>query len=139
MATTIRKNIFETNSSSSHSLSIEKVEEKDIEIIDGILNINDLEKFNFDFNSWNDESIITCDTRNKKLALAFSMMINDYNDDYESEYHELLVNKFNNLAEKYNVKVIGEYSVWDEQNDIDRLIDIIDDDSYVVRSIYQSN
>ena len=132
MATTVRKGIFETNSSSSHSLSIEKV--GDIAIIDGILNIDDLKNFAINYGNYY-QNIISCDTLNKKLALAFAMMINEYNDS------ELVIQiKFDTLKQKYNIdQVIGNYSVLDDNNDIDELISIIDDDSYIVRSVYQSN
>ena len=47
MATTIRIGVFETNSSSSHSLVIgfEDNISRDIEILNGTLNVSDLKNF----------------------------------------------------------------------------------------------
>lgn len=137
MAKTVRKNVFETNSSSSHSLVIRTIEEKDINILEGVLDIDQLE--NYSYASDDSENIfIFCDTRNKKLALAFAIMADDYNDDYESDYHSEILKKYKELMDKYGIiSIIGNYSVMNEI-DIDHLISIIDDDSKVVVSIYST-
>ena len=129
MATTIRKNVFETNSSSSHSLVIRTIEEKDINILEGVLDIDQLE--NYSYVSDDSENIfIFCDTRNKKLALAFAIMADE--SDYDSE----ILKKYKELMDKYGIiSIIGNYSIMNEIN-IDHLISIIDDDSKVVVSIY---
>ena len=135
MATTVRIGVFETNSSSSHSLVIRTIEEKDINILEGVLDIDQLE--NYSYVSDDSENIfIFCDTRNKKLALAFAIMADDYNDDYESDYHSEILKKYKELMDKYGIiSIIGNYSIMNEIN-IDHLISIIDDDSKVVVSIY---
>ena len=137
MATAVRLGVFETNSSSSHSLVIRTIEEKDINILEGVLDIDQLD--NYSYVSDDSENIfICCDTRNKKLALAFAIMAEDYNDDYESDYHSEILKKYKELMDKYGIiSIIGNYSVMNEIN-IDHLISIIDDDSKVVVSIYST-
>ena len=131
MATTVRKNVFETNSSSSHSLVIRTIEEKDINILEGVLDIDKLE--NYSYVSDDSENIfIFCDTRNKKLALAFAIMAD------ELDYHSEILKKYKELMDKYGIiSIIGNYSIMNEIN-IDHLISIIDDDSKVVVSIYST-
>ena len=138
MATTVRKNIFETNSSSSHSLVIRTIEEKDINILEGVLDIDQLE--NYSYVSDDSENIfIFCDTRNKKLALAFAIIINklEYDEDNENTYfHDL----FENLKNQYDInEVIGEYEhARDEDGQLSEIIDIIDKNK-IVQSKYESN
>ena len=141
MATTIRKNIFETNSSSSHSLVIgfENNISGDIEILNGTLNVSDLENFIIKGGYYNNSEFILCDTKNKKLALAFAIILNKLDNDEWNEntyYHDL----FENLKDQYNIiEVIGEYShAWDEEGDLPELIKVIDE-NIVVQSKYESN
>ena len=141
MATTIRKNVFETNSSSSHSLVIgfENNISGDIEILNGTLNVSDLENFVIKGGYYNDSEFILCDTKNKKLALAFAIILNKLeHDNYNKDtyYHDL----FENLKDQYEIiEVIGEYNnAWDEEKQLQELINIIDT-SIVVQSKYESN
>ena len=136
MATTIRKNVFETNSSSSHSLVIgfENNISGDIEILNGTLNVSDLENFVIKGGYYNDSEFILCDTKNKKLALAFAIILNKLEN--ENTYYDL----FENLKDQYEIiEVIGEYdNAWDEGEQLQELINVIDT-SIVVQSKYESN
>ena len=141
MATTIRIGVFETNSSSSHSLVIgfENNISGDIEILNGTLNVSDLENFVIKGGYYNDSEFILCDTKNKKLALAFAIILNKLeHDNYNKDtyYHDL----FENLKDQYEIiEVIGEYNnAWDEEKQLQELINIIDT-SIVVQSKYESN
>ena len=141
MATTIRKNVFETNSSSSHSLVIgfENNISGDIEILNGTLNVSDLENFIIKGGYYDDSEFILCDTKNKKLALAFAIILNKLeNDEWNNNtyYHDL----FENLKDQYEIiEVIGEYNnAWDEEEQLQELINVIDT-SIVVQSKYESN
>ena len=141
MATTIRKNVFETNSSSSHSLVIgfENNISGDIEILNGTLNVSDLENFVIKGGYYDDSEFILCDTKNKKLALAFAIILNKLeNDEWNNNtyYHDL----FENLKDQYEIiEVIGEYdNAWDEGEQLQELINVIDT-SIVVQSKYESN
>ena len=141
MATTIRKNVFETNSSSSHSLVIgfENNISGDIEILNGTLNVSDLENFVIKGGYYNDSEFILCDTKNKKLALAFAIILNKLeNDEWNNNtyYHDL----FENLKDQYEIiEVIGEYNnAWYEEEQLQELINVIDT-SIVVQSKYESN
>lgn len=138
---TIRQNVFETNSSSSHSLVIGYNNEiqGDIEITNGILNVSDLENFIIKNGYYDDSEFILCDTKNKKLALAFAIILNKLDDDEwnnNTYYHDL----FESLKDKYNIiEVIGEYShAWDEEGDLLKLINVIDE-NIIVQSKYESN
>ena len=136
MATTIRKNVFETNSSSSHSLVIgfENNISGDIEILNGTLNVSDLENFVIKGGYYNDSEFILCDTKNKKLALAFAIILNKKKN--ENTYYDL----FENLKDQYEIiEVIGEYNnAWDEGEQLQELITVIDT-NIVVQSKYESN
>ena len=136
MATTIRKNVFETNSSSSHSLVIgfENNISGDIEILNGTLNVSDLENFVIKGGYYDDSEFILCDTKNKKLALAFAIILNKLEN--ENTYYDL----FENLKDQYEIiEVIGEYNnAWDEEEQLQELINVIDT-SIVVQSKYESN
>lgn len=136
MATIIRKNVFETNSSSSHSLVIgfENNISGDIEILNGTLNVSDLENFVIKGGYYNDSEFILCDTKNKKLALAFAIILNKLEN--KNTYYDL----FENLKDQYEIiEVIGEYdNAWDEEEQLQELINVIDT-SIVVQSKYESN
>ena len=136
MATTIRNSVFETNSSSSHSLVIgfENNISGDIEILNGTLNVSDLENFVIKGGYYNDSEFILCDTKNKKLALAFAIILNKLEN--ENTYYDL----FENLKDQYEIiEVIGEYNnAWDEEEQLQELINVIDT-SIVVQSKYESN
>lgn len=141
MATTIRKNVFETNSSSSHSLVIgfENNIQGDIEINNGTLNVSNLENFIIKGGYYNDSEFILCDTKNKKLALAFAIILNklEYDEwNNNTYYHDL----FEELKDKYDIiEVIGKYyHAWDEDGQLQQLIDVIDT-NIVVQSKYENN
>ena len=139
MATTVRYNIFETNSSSSHSLVIKDMLSEDIQINNKILNVSDLKNFIISSDGYNNYEFILCDTRNKKLALAFAIILNklEYDEDNENTYfHDL----FENLKNQYDINdVIGEYgNAWDEDEQLSEVIDIIDKNK-IVQSKYESN
>lgn len=136
MGVTIRNSVFETNSSSSHSLVIgfENNISGDIEILNGTLNVSDLENFVIKGGYYNDSEFILCDTKNKKLALAFAIILNKLEN--ENTYYDL----FENLKDQYEIiEVIGEYNnAWDEREQLQELINVIDT-SIVVQSKYESN
>ena len=136
MATTIRIGVFETNSSSSHSLVIgfENNISGDIEILNGTLNVSDLENFIIKGGYYDNSEFILCDTKNKKLALAFAIILNKLEN--ATYYHDL----FENLKDQYNIiEVIGEYyHAWDEDGQLQQLIDVIDT-NIVVQSKYENN
>ena len=134
--------MFETNSSSSHTLSIEKVGESDIVIKSGVLNIEDLFEYMQEDNNYYSSEIIRCDTQNKKLAMAFAILKHQIFDDWREESHkQKCLEIFEELKEKYNIiEVIGEYDhAWDEEDDLQTLIDNIQDNSIVFISKYTDN
>lgn len=140
MVATIRKNVFETNSSSSHSLVIEKEQKSsDIIIKDGILDLNDLNAMII-YSGYNDENeIIRCDTKNKKLAIACAVLVNRIGDDY-NEWNKTQVNQLEYLKNKYNLtSIIGTVdNVWDDDDNLQTVIDNIDNDDVVILSKYEN-
>ena len=131
MATTVRKGVFETNSSSTHSISIEEITTNDDQILkDGVL---DLEAFWSNSIETNDyfhaSSIIVCDTFEKKLALAFCLI------SEESDEYEMLMNMFN-IKEVRNHE---EYCIGDEDNDFDRVFKAIKKDNLKITRFYEYN
>ena len=88
---------------------------------------------------YNNYEFILCDTKNKKLALAFAIISNKLEyDEYDGNtyFHDL----FENLKNQYNInEVIGEYEhAWDEDDQLSEIIDIIDKNK-IVQSKYESN
>lgn len=140
MATTIRKNIFETNSSSSHSLVIEKESKSnDIVIKNGILDLNDLNDLIM-YSGYDDQNeLIRCDTKNKKLAIACAVLVNKIGDD--SDYHKTQIAQLDYLKQKYNLTlIIGIVdNVWDDDDNLQTVIDNIDNDDVVILSKYENN
>ena len=140
MATTVRKNVFETNSSSSHSLIIEKEQKSgDIVIKDGILDLNDLNNMIM-YAGYDDENeIIRCDTKNKKLAIACAVLVNRIGDAY-SMSNEAEVEQLDFLKNKYNLtSIIGKVeNAWDEDGNLQTVIDNIDNEDVVILSKYEN-
>ena len=139
MATTIRKNVFETNSSSSHSLVIEKESKSnDIVIKNGILDLNDLNDLIM-YSSYDDQNeLIRCDTKNKKLAIACAVLVNKIGDD--SDYYKTQIAQLDYLKQKYNLtSIIGELRhTWDDDDNLQTVIDNIDNDDVVILSKYEN-
>ena len=107
---TIRKGVFETNSSSTHSISIEKIgaskgrDPKPL-LENGILNIDNLSSYenNLDYRGY----ILNCETFETKLAVVASWINNlDY-------YRDEIMLEF---EKEFNIKVIGDskYYPYDE-------------------------
>lgn len=140
MATTIRKNVFETNSSSSHSLVIEKESKSnDIVIKNGILDLNDLNDLIM-YSGYDDQNeLIRCDTKNKKLAIACAVLVNKIGDD--SDYYKTQIAQLDYLKQKYNLTlIIGIVdNVWDDDDNLQTVIDNIDNDDVVILSKYENN
>ena len=140
MATTIRKNVFETNSSSSHSLVIEKESKSnDIVIKNGILDLNDLTDLIMYSGYYDQNELIRCDTKNKKLAIACAVLINKIGDD--SDYYKTQIAQLDYLKQKYNLTlIIGIVdNVWDDDDNLQTVIDNIDNDDVVILSKYENN
>lgn len=140
MATTIRKNVFETNSSSSHSLVIEKESKSnDIVIKNGILDLNDLNDLIMYSGYYDQNELIRCDTKNKKLAIACAVLVNKIGDD--SDYYKTQIAQLDYLKQKYNLTlIIGIVdNVWDDDDNLQTVIDNIDNDDVVILSKYENN
>ena len=140
MATTIRKNVFETNSSSSHSLVIEKESKSnDIVIKNGILDLNDLNDLIMYSGYADQNELIRCDTKNKKLAIACAVLVNKIGDD--SDYYKTQIAQLDYLKQKYNLTlIIGIVdNVWDDDDNLQTVIDNIDNDDVVILSKYENN
>lgn len=88
----IRDNVFETNSSSTHSLCISK-EEFDKSLIPKYLNIRADEEF-----GWQQQTYYTPE---EKANYLFQTL---YDCDCRAEI-EALTEKINNIAQKYNIRV----------------------------------
>lgn len=146
---TIRSKVFETNSSSSHTLTILS---KNIEIIntvdiykDGILNLERIPNIN---NFWKGVTVY------EKLAMVLgSLSVNE--DSFENYDHYIEYYRFDEkrldivkrLTEKYNIsKVIGYYCPNEFQNKysntenktFEELVEIIEDDNIIITSIEQN-
>lgn len=131
MATTVRKGVFETNSSSTHSISIEEITTNDDHFLkDGVLDLKEFWKSCIEIdNGWSGSSIIVCDTYDKKLALAFCLTTE------ESDQYEMLMNTFN-IKEVRNHE---KYCIGDEDSDFDRVFEAIEKDNLKVIRFYEYN
>lgn len=136
MKKTIRKCVFETNSSSMHTLTISKVNfDNNVEVYENeILNLNAIPNLH---NSWRGN------TRYEKLAMILgTLCVDEDSFDYLKDNEEYPIIKL--LLKKYNVsKVLGYYgpdASYDNYSDIERktsdeLIEIIEDDSIIITSV----
>lgn len=139
MKKTIRKNVFETNSSSMHTLTISKLNfDNDIEIYENeILNLNGIPNLH---GSWRGS------TRYEKLAMILGTLgVNEDTFDYlKDEIDDENFSIIESLLKKYNVsKVLGYYdpdACYDDYSNVERktfdeLIEIIEDDSIIITSL----
>ena len=136
MKKTIRKNVFETNSSSIHTLTISKMNfDNNIEVYENeILNLNGIPNLH---GSWRGS------TRYEKLAMILgTLSVDEDNFDYLKDNETYPIIKL--LLKKYNIsKVLGYYdptACYDDYSDVERktfdeLVEIIEDDSIIITSV----
>lgn len=131
MAITVRKGVFETNSSSTHSISIEEIEYTDDQILkNGVLDLNKLWECSVDTESlWEGTTVLVCDTYVKKLGLAFCLI------SEESSQFKLLIDTFN------IEKIIdhGNQYIGDENDQFDKVFEAITNDALKITYIYEYN
>jgi hypothetical protein len=87
----------------------------------------------------NENELIRCDTKNKKLAIVCAVLVNRIADDYY-DHNKKEVEQLDFLKNKYNLtSIIGEVSnVWDEDGNLQTVIDNIDNDDVVILSKYEN-
>lgn len=131
MAGTVRKGVFETNSSSTHSISIEEITANDDQILkDGVLDLEEFWSNSIKSDTdWNTSILIVCDTFEKKLALAFCLI------SEESDQYEMLMNTFN-IKE---VRDHEEYFIGDEDNQFNEIFEAIKKDNLKITYFYEYN
>ena len=131
MAGTVRKGVFETNLSSTHSISIEEITTNDDQILkDGVLNLEEFWSNSIKSDTdWNTSILIVCDTFEKKLALAFCLI------SEESYQYEMLMNTFN-IKE---VRDHEEYFIGDENDQFNEIFEAIKKDNLKITYFYEYN
>lgn len=135
---TIRSSVFETNSSSSHSITIDQTNCLPI-IEDGVLYLPRLKPYLVEFE---DSYVLIADTFEKKLAFVISSFL--IRDD---EYDQLTTTYIEKLKEEYGIRIDINYNsddlvcIYDENNefptDINELIFLINDSK--IRLTYSKN
>lgn len=136
---TIRSSVFETNSSSSHSITIDQTNCLPI-IEDGVLYLPRLKPYLVEFE---DSYVLIADTFEKKLAFVISsLLIRD--DEYDQLPITTYIEKF---KEEYGIRIDINYNsddlvcIYDENNefptDINELIFLINDSK--IRLTYSKN
>ena len=117
---TIRNKVFETNSSSTHSISIESNLSHGEIFENGILYLQRLENCKQDIN---DDYIVTARTRDEKIAFVISYLLSILESEEYPEY-------INKLKTMYNISMIDETKyipIYNEDNlEIDDMIRAID-------------
>lgn len=117
---TIRNKVFETNSSSTHSISIESNLSYGEIFENGILYLQRLENCKQDIN---DDYIVTARTRDEKIAFVISYLLSILESEEYPEY-------INKLKTMYNISMIDETKyipIYNEDNlEIDDMISAID-------------
>ena len=111
----------------------------DIVIKDGILDLDDLNGMIM-YSGYDDENeLIRCDTKNKKLAIACAVLVNRIGDTYD-DYNKKEVEQLDFLKNKYNLtSIIGKVrNVWDEDGNLQTVIDNIDNDDVIILSRYEN-
>ena len=124
---TIRNKVFETNSSSTHSISIESNLLYGEIFENGILYLQRLKSCKQDIN---DDYIIIARTRDEKIAFVISYLLSILEISIsESEEYSEYINKIKTM---YNISMIDEtkyISIYDDDEDyleIDDMIKAID-------------
>ena len=117
---TIRNKVFETNSSSTHSISIESNLSHGEIFENGILYLQRLENCKQDIN---DDYIVTARTRDEKIAFVISYLLSILESEEYPEY-------INKLKTMYNISMIDETKyipIYNEEYlEIDDMIRAID-------------
>lgn len=123
---TIRNKVFETNSSSSHSISIESNLLYGEIFENGILYLQRLERCKQDIN---DDYIIIARTRDEKIAFVISYLLSIL----EISISEISISEYiNKIKTMYNISMVDEtkyISIYDDNEDyleIDDMIKAID-------------
>ena len=124
----IRNNVFETNSSSTHSLTIAKSNILDM-LEDGVLFINRIPKIILESSN---SSITTATTQLEKLAFVITCLKTESEYLDEGVADELVLK----LIAFYNINKIESdkyYSIWDEEyiiisKSFEELIELINND-----------
>jgi len=77
-----------------------------------------------------DRQVLICDTFNKKLGLLFGLY---------PHYEE--IPRLVEIAEKYQIKeVVGELSyIWDEENQMEEIIEFLENDHIKIVSNYEND
>ena len=134
---TVRTGVFETNSSSTHSITIKHIKLDDLKLVDdrNILYPGELSKFII----YSDNSeILIADTKDKKAALICNYLKND-----EDLTQEQIIKYFNTLTNELGYTDIisdftSDFSYYAEGNtcfknvDIDEIIKIILNDELII-------
>lgn len=148
---TIRKGVFETNSSSTHSISIEKIGPKNVDygiIKNNILYPHRLPSYQFTVESDNRGYILECSNKDTKASLVCHWISAIF---WEDDSENKIIEWYNYLKDKlgYNdIQIIyhrnHEYSNYSDENcyleedftkeDIDKLIEVILDDTMKIVS-----
>lgn len=132
MGTTVRKGVFETNSSSTHSISIEAKKDWDFVIVDGVVNFDNFNKLIIESDSYGDSQLIIADTKYKKIALMLAYVLGEYSEDELEEFKEYFSIK----------QIIGNPTyIYDDYKNfsLQKIIEIIEDDNLTIKHIYESN
>ena len=126
---TIRQNTFETNSSSTHSISItKKNKSKQLPLVDedGYLLIKNLKSYTTSFGDYSDSSILECETKDKKSAIFVNWLIYTKTevlfDSEEDENGEAYKNKLQILVDEVNKIVVEELSYKGVRITVDELL-----------------
>lgn len=153
MNTKIRQNCFETNSSSTHSVTIRnrsKVPDNHKPIFeDGVLFPKRLNQFSHDIGC--DGSSLVCNTRDMKAAMLLSWIQNAFEEDYSSNLEDVSKDTYidyvletlgysgvNFEDDKWGHSPNGEYDddnftlqgEWEEDKEtIDKIIGYVNDDN----------
>lgn len=158
-----RNSVFETNSSSTHSISINKINtEETVFIIDNVLHVKSLKKISqiLDYSGY--VRITTCRTLEEKLALVclyvkeldcydlkYDKLIED-EKIFRNQLLDILKTKFNltdinfedaNLTGVYSHEENGLYGETIEEimDRLNNLIEVIKDDTLQIIDNYESN
>ena len=135
----IRHSVFETNSSSSHSLTIAEPNVLDM-LEDGVLFINRIPKIILESSNSSNSSITTATTQLEKLAFVIACLKTEPEYLDKGVADELVLK----LIAFYNINKIESdkyYSIWDEYYTIisksfEELIELINND-LVLTYVYE--
>ena len=136
----IRKNVFETNSSSTSSFVIDRISNKPPLITDGVINLHNLESYVYEYVQ---NAFIVSNDKDVKLAFIlsyYSMILKDCDEYYDENFKNKCINNIELLKKEFNIKDIkgsfyfdySEFDILNNMKNIETLFEFIKNPDFIL-------